>query len=164
MTNPLDTIVEEAKKSFDLTDRLKGRKAREGQITLYMEDAKDGKDSAFHGVPESKLVFHLRAVPELIVKDIRRKARKAYIVKGSGNIPEDKMPEFLSTYSALLLAAITVNVDNADGEESGPLSEALAADIENYLPAYEYKRLDAKVAEIQFQQSVADGVTANADF
>src|SRR5690606_2935342 len=53
---------------------------------------------------DEALVFTLQSVPELVIKDSRRKARKALGIKGKG-IPESRQDEYNDEYTCQMLAA-----------------------------------------------------------
>lgn len=204
MSEVVEEIVTEARKTFDLSARIKGRNLREGHVTVFTDEvagaelggdeemknafgivtgrnrwgalgdiaeaiAADSEadvtelqaaaEEAKAALEESALTFHLRAVPELVVKGARRAAKKAH-----GTLP-DAVNEYNSTLYANLLASTIHKVVDADGaEQTGKLTVEAAADLEDYLPVHEYVKLVALLQEIQFKQAVSDSATGEASF
>jgi len=111
----------------------------------------------------SALTFHIRAVPPMIEKVQKSKARKEFAVKG-GNVPEDQLPAFGDKYTALMFAACVVKVVNADGAETGQLTVAQAEDLVSYLHPSEFAKLDAKLREVQYEQAISNQAVLDADF
>jgi len=111
----------------------------------------------------SALTFRLRAVPELIVKDARRKGLASFGSKGK--VPDESVMDFTSCMNAHLLAATIYQTVDAEGaEENGKLDYEGAALLEDFLPRSEYAKLYAKLQDVQFKQSISDTVTSDSDF
>ena len=196
-------VVTEAKKSFSLTDRVKGRNLRDDSVTIYLDEvtgaaiggARDLKngfgvtvdrerwgvlgeiDKAVADDPEadvselraevvelmktlreSALTYHLHAVPEVVVKAARRKAKQAVGPRAQN------IEDYDDTLYAHLLAAMVRKVVDADGAESGGLDFDGAVIVQGYTPPDEYSKVIAKVNEIQFKQAISDQATGSADF
>jgi len=111
----------------------------------------------------SALTFHIVAVPSMIEKVQKSKARKQFAIKG-GNVPDEVLQNFADKYTALMFAACISKVVNADGAATGQLTVAQAEDLVSYLHPSEFKKLDAKLNEVQFEQAVSSQAVLDADF
>ena len=111
----------------------------------------------------SSLTFELRAVPEIIVKDTRRKSNLALSIKGP--VPEDRQDEWGEYFTALLLTQVIRKVtDHATGDSAESISLEDARSLGDYLPLSQFQRLSVKMADVQYKNSISDSVTAEADF
>lgn len=109
------------------------------------------------------LVFHLRAVPELIIKDSRRQAKKKLGITGK-NVPEAQDEIFDDYVTGFILSAVTEHyVDNVDGSVHNldPDNARFLADL---LPRGEYLKLTGALQEVQFKNVISQSVTDQADF
>ena len=111
----------------------------------------------------SALTFHIVAVPPMIEKVQKSKARKQFAIKG-GNVPEDKLAAFGDKYTALMFAACIGKVVNAEGAETGQLTVGQAEGLVSYLHPSEFAKLDAKLRDVQYEQSISDQAVLDADF
>lgn len=198
-------VVEEARSSFNLQDRLKGISRRTAKVTVYTDEVlgeKHGKlkeqvdglrslikpiegvvltqdvidatnaeiekctpalEAARAELEKTAFVFNLRAIPPIAEKVIARDVRKKLGIKG--NIPQDKMEEWVSTYNASLIAQLVVElVDKQSGtvQSSITVDEALA--LEQFLPWYEYAKLKAAADDLQVRNTIGELGTDSADF
>lgn len=112
---------------------------------------------------KTALVFTIRAVPELVIRDTRRRAKQNLGIKGKGI--EGREEEYSLEYTALLLAAsVEKFVDNASGETYTSLSEQQARDLRDYLPAGQFAKLDNAMIEVSFEAQIGENGTDSADF
>lgn len=112
----------------------------------------------------TSFTFNLRAVPPIVVKDARRRAKKSLGIIGK-NISENLEEEFLEYASAYVLSSmVTSYVQHASGITIDNLSDSDARDLGDLLPEGEFARLSAKVNDIQFKTVVGANVTETPDF
>lgn len=112
---------------------------------------------------KSALVFTIRAVPELVIRDTRRKARQNLGIKSKGI--DGREEEYSLEYTALLLSAsVEKFLDKASGETYTSLSEQQARDLRDFLPAGQFAKLDAAMIEVSFEAQIGEHGTDSADF
>lgn len=110
------------------------------------------------------LVVALRAVPPVIAKDCRRRARASVGVE-TKTVPDDKMEEFVQSYNAHLLSMTAQSVtDTASGEVNEGLSYEDAQALIDLLPSGQYDRLAGALNEVQFRDSFSKSIEAQEDF
>lgn len=108
--------------------------------------------------------FELRAVPRLIVKDIRRKTRTALGITTKG-IPADQEEAFNELSGNKLVAALTLSyTDRFDGTVITNVTEEDAATFSDMLPEGEFGRLTVAVNELQFKNVITESITDSGDF
>lgn len=113
---------------------------------------------------ETAMVFTLQALPDIIVRDARRKARKELGIKNK-NIPEDKQEDYSLEYTAQVVAAsVATWVDNLDGKTHTGLTVEQARDLRDLLPFGQFARLDHAVYELSFEAAIGNQATDSADF
>lgn len=189
MDEEIETIGAEAKSSFDVIARLKGRSLRGGTITLYWDElageahqkavqehlaadsATDSAekqkavDAALEKLMESKLVFHLRAVPEIGNKAASRAALKRYRSKVDKKVPEEDMKDFQDYFRAHMLSQTITKIVDADGAESSTdLTPEAVLELQDFLPANQWEALAKFLDEIQYRQVIAESLTDTVDF
>lgn len=111
---------------------------------------------------ETALTFNLRAVPPVIAKDAKRRARASLNIKGK--VDDDRIEEFNESFTAHLLSDTITSVEDADGNENGKQTYEQCLELLRYLPASEFNRLDGKLSEIQFADAVSAEYIETADF
>jgi hypothetical protein len=112
----------------------------------------------------SALTLELRAVPPVILKDTRRRARKELGIKGK-NIPEDRMEEYEDLQQAELLSDMLVSVVDGRGRKPSRQPDvAWALKLRQRLHESEYGRIDRLVGEIQYRGAVANSIAESGDF
>lgn len=110
------------------------------------------------------LVFTLRTLPDIIIRDARRKAKQNLDLKGK-NIPEDRAEEYSLEYAAILLAESTSQwVDNKSGKVYHSLSIKQAHDLKDYLPAGEFDKLDRAMYKLSMESAIGKNATDDLDF
>lgn len=160
------------------TDEVLGRKHQE--LSLQLEAARlvsDDSDESNERIAEIEkelrevatevyktgLTFSLRAVPEIVVKDVRRKTRKNLNIKGK--IPEDRLEEFNDAFTAGIFSkAIEGFRDHESDAKVDTFTYQDARDLADYLPKSEWEKVDRAVGDIQFSNSISEAVTEDADF
>lgn len=112
---------------------------------------------------KSALVFTIRAVPDLIIRDTRRKAREALGIKNKGI--QGKEEEYSLEYTAILLSASVASyVDNATGKTHAGLTVQEARDLRDYLPAGQFPKLDKAMIDVSFEAQIGHHATDSPDF
>lgn len=110
------------------------------------------------------LVFTLQSVPELVIKDARRKARKALGLKSKG-IPEAQQEEYNDEYTCQLLSSSVVSwEDRKAGKTFHSLSVEEARNLQNLLPRGQFPLLDAAMVELSFEATIANAAVDDVDF
>lgn len=113
---------------------------------------------------QTAITVHLRAVPPLVVTDVRRSTKLALDIKGK-NIPDEREEEFNLAHNARLLAAALVSIrDHESNTINSKPDLDDATNLADYLPFSEYARLRTKMTEVLFKNAVAEAVTDDADF
>lgn len=216
-----EQVISEAKSTFDLSARLRGRPMRTKSVIVYtdevaaeriqdlevclqgltdlptnvksiasaarhlgMEEVADNLERiAASGVRDieeftrmeeekaelveqlkaSALKIELQAIPEIILKDCRRQARKNLGIKGSG-VPDERIEEFTDTVTAIALTKAVTSVRDPEGNVSTDLTVDGARDLQGYLPASEFGKIDQALADLGYRNVVAGAITDDPDF
>lgn len=113
---------------------------------------------------QTAFVFTLRSVPEAVIKDCRRKARKSLGIKGKG-IPEGREEEYADEYTFHMLAA---SVQSWEDKKTGDTFDAVtvdqARDLQGFLPRGQFQRLDEAMVELSLEVAIANSAVDDADF
>lgn len=137
------------------------------EIAALEEEMKGLSDEAstlLKKLQETALIFKMQALPDIIIRDTRRKARKALDIKGK-DIPESMQEQYgLEHVATLLAASVQSWKDNSDGKVYDSLSVQQARDLRDYLPAGQFPLLDEAMLELSFQASIGEHATDSADF
>lgn len=121
-------------------------------------------EQALAELKKTAITVKLRAVPPLIMKACRRKARKEIGLKGKG-IPQDLAEEFSEAFTTHLLAELcTGYINHKTGTERSAITVTGAKALRDLLPEPEWDRLDLKMGDIQFKNVISESATAQADF
>lgn len=121
------------------------------------------RDELIARLRASALVVKLRAVPPVVAKGAKRRAKETLKIKGK--VPEDQLAEFSDAYLAHLLSDTIVSItDAASGGSQGKLTYEDARALQDYLPEQQFTRLDNKLAEVQFKDAVDESITSDSDF
>ena len=114
-------------------------------------------------IDATALSFEWRAVPEIVVKDARRRTHAIYDVNGS--LPDGKELDFGDYFTAYLLSkAVTRFKDHESGTISTVLTIEDAQAMAEFLPAAEYLKLNMAFTKTQFTTAIAHEATDHADF
>lgn len=191
LASEVKDIVGEAKKTFSLGARLENRGYREDNLILYTDDehayahavvaAKlkaaelaDDQDAVAtlteqlanlaELTRDSKITLTLQAVPAIVLKDIKRKARKAFVKKGP--VPEEKLDEYFDVFNHYVVGACIRRVVDVDGavDETNWLDHNNVKILEDLLPISQWEKLWAKVEDIQFSDKIGQLATSDPDF
>jgi hypothetical protein len=112
----------------------------------------------------SALIINMRAVPPVIQKDCRRKA-KALLKIASKNVPDDLEEAFQEAQTAFLMTVIFQSVTDT---ESGGVNEETtyddAIEYARYLPPGQFDRLDMAMGKIQFTDAISREIEGQEDF
>lgn len=113
---------------------------------------------------KSSMTFTLQALPDIIVRDMRRKSKAALDIKGK-NIPEDREDEYLLEYTAQMLSASTQQfVDHESGDTFSELSVEQAHNLRDFLPPGQFPRLDRAMVELSIEVAISNQATDSPDF
>lgn len=146
------------------------------QFEIELAELEDERDRLVKELAKTALEFKLRAVPPIIKKDQRRKA-KLYMKKQPKVDPEDdefetdeerkqaRNEQFERIHLGYLLSVVTTQVtDNATGDENHSLSFEDALEHIDWLPEGQLARLDAKVADLLFTDAISRQIELQEDF
>ncbi len=137
----------------------------EGQHDDEILALTDEAEKLWAKLQESGLTITLRAVPPIILKDTRRRAKAALGIKGK-DIPEDRNEEFIDRQQAELLADAYVSSKNAKGQvlPKEKFGADQAAKLRDRMSQFEYSKIDRALGELQYQAAIASSVTSAEDF
>jgi len=122
------------------------------------------RDDLIKKLEEGAIVLHLKAVPPIIQKDCRRKARETLGLTEKG-IPEDKQEDFNLSYTAHLMAMIIMEIkDNQSGESITEVTYDDAIELMGYLPQGQFQRLDDLLGTLQFADAISRSIEGQEDF
>ena len=122
------------------------------------------RDELIAELTKTALVIQLRAVPPIVQKDTRRKARATLGITDK-SIPEDKAEEFNVAQTAHLMTVMTQSVtDNSTGDVNDSLAFEDAIALMDYLSAQQFKRLDRIMGELQFTDAISESIESQEDF
>lgn len=179
-------LVKEAQKqgTFNLSEVIKGRGYPHKSVTIYTDaeaafnlieleakmlradlDSEEYKQletqatALATAVKDSRLVFHMRGVGQLVVEEAENEANKAH-----PPIDGERSDDWYKYYMAHLVASNIVKVEDA----SGNVDERIftASDIEefrNFLPIDSWAMLMATMQQLTLATGYFKGLT-NADF
>jgi len=172
--------VEEAKalalKQFELasenpemteSDRTKGKKALDAIVSKFDEriaGLSEKRDEMVARLTDTGLTLRIEAVPPVIQKDCRRKA-KAMLKITSKNIPDDIIEEFELCKQAHLMSVMIQSITDNETKSTNvgtTYDEAIA--LIDHLPPGQFQRLDAKLADIQFTDAISRSIESQEDF
>jgi len=110
------------------------------------------------------LIVKMRAVPPVIVKDCRRKAKETLKITVKG-IPEEMQEKFTETHTAHLMMVMFESV--TDTESGGVIEETTyddAIEYVRYLPPGQFERLDLKMGQVQYTDAISREIEGQEDF
>ena len=110
------------------------------------------------------IVIRMRAVPPVIQRDCRRKA-KATLGIESKNIPDEKIEQYNLAHAAHMMTVMFQSItDNASGETNTGIDYDEAIDLMGYLPAGQYDRLDTMMGQVQYTDAISRSIEGQEDF
>lgn len=113
---------------------------------------------------KTSMTFTLQALPDIVVRDMRRKSKAALDITGKG-IPEGREEEYALEYTAQMLSASVGRwVDNAEGDTYRELTVEQAKDLRDFLPPGQFPRLDRAMVELSIEVQISNQATDSADF
>lgn len=122
------------------------------------------RDDLVDELTKTAITIQARAVPPVIQKDCRRKA-KATLGITDKVIPERQVEEFDKSHTAHLMTVMVQSVrDNLTGEVNEGLSYQDAIDMIDYLSAPQFERLDLLMGELQFTDAISESIESQEDF
>lgn len=119
-------------------------------------------DAARAELEKTALVFSLKALPPIAEKVITRDVRKVLGIKGQ--IPEDKVEEWVSLYNAHMLSQQATRLEDRQSGSTSVLTVDDALALEQFLPRYEYAKLKTAADDLQLRNTIGDLATDSADF
>lgn len=162
------TLLQDAAEKFGLADAAKALRdihdgLAESANPKILKRLEAERDELKKEMGKTALTFELRAVPTLIIKDARRKAKAELGIVGKG-IPEASLEQFEERATAHVLSNVVRQYTNASGAVNKGLTSLQAGFLGDTLPEAEFHRLTLKLNEIQFKNVIGESVTASADF
>lgn len=179
-------LVKEAQKqgSFNLSEVIKGRGYPQKSVTIYTDaeaafeliqlEAKMGliapeteeyaaaeslADELATRVRDSRLVFHMRGVGQLVVEAAEAEANKSHPVEGG-----ERSDDWYKRYMAYLVAANIVRVEDANGNlDERVFTPEDVEEFRNFLPIDSWAMLMSTMQQLTLATGYFKGMT-NADF
>jgi hypothetical protein len=134
------------------------------QVDIEIAKLTVERDKLIEEMNATALIIKMRAVPPVIQKDCRRKA-KALLKITSKNIPEEMQEAFQETHAAFLMSVLFESVTDT---ESGGVIEATtyedAIEYIKYLPSGQYERLDIAMGKVQYTDAISREIEGQEDF
>jgi hypothetical protein len=122
------------------------------------------RDALIADLSKTGITVKLRAVPPIIQKDIRRRA-KATLEITEKDVPPDIEEEFNLSQSAHLMTLVFQSItDNETGEVNTEVTYADAVDLIGYLPPGQFQRLDNEMGKVQFMDAISTEIETQEDF
>lgn len=122
------------------------------------------RDTLLEQLTKTSLVVKMKAVPPVIQKDTRRKAKERLEIT-SKNIPEDIAEEFNIAITAFLMSEMFTSIYDAEsGETNFEVTYEDAIDLFELLPPGQWERLDVQMGEIQFTDAISRSIEGQEDF
>lgn len=110
------------------------------------------------------LIVKMTAVPNVIQKDLRRKAKQTLKIEEKG-IPEDRQDEFKLAYQAHLMCVMFNSITDVEsGEVNTEVNYDDAISLIDYLPQSQYNRLDLEMGRVQFTDAISQSIENQEDF
>ena len=122
------------------------------------------RDELVAELTATAIVIKMRAVPPVIQKDTRRKAKDTLKITEK-SVPDDKMDEFSIAQTAHLMMVMFQSItDNATGDTNTDITFDDAVALMDYLPRGQYERLDQMMGQVQFTDSISRSIEGQEDF
>ena len=128
-------------------------------------DEKEGEAQEIRDiVNKASYSIELRALPKVIVKDARRRAKKTLGLTGQ-SVPADQEDALEDEVKLeILVDQIQRFRDNSTGEERSKLSLDRVRGIVDFLPEGQSDKLVNAAMALQFQNVISEEAIAQADF
>lgn len=140
------------------------REAAMNRLAGEIAEVKAQIPAALERMKASAFTFHLRTIPEVIIKDCHRKAREALgITKKGEDVSQND--EYLAEFTANFLVASTEKwVDHGAGKEFTSIDPDQVRAFADLLPRGEFTKIDTAMAELSMTTKIAQQVTDTPDF
>lgn len=113
---------------------------------------------------KSALTFTLRTIPEFVIRDARRQAKKALGIKGK-NIPEARLEEFgLEHLARIVSSSVESWEDKLSKQKFTHLTVGEAKALRDELPVGQFSKLDDAIGDLSFEAKIASDATDTPDF
>ncbi|MDL5351101.1 hypothetical protein [Microbacterium sp. zg-YB36] len=114
---------------------------------------------------ETSMTFTIRALPEFIMKDARRKAYRNLKLKPKGGLTAEEDEDVRDEYlNVVLSTSVTKWTDAAIGKTFDSLSLENARALKKNLLPEEWAKLEGALDELQARRAIGDAGTDSADF
>ena len=155
-----DRDITQAAKTKLKKDHSNGLKALDSIIAATEER----RDELIKQLTDTGITLKLRAVPPVIQKDCRRKAKQTLGITEKG-IPEGFKAKFDNAEVAHLLASMVESItDNETGTTNDHFDYDDAVAHMEELPPGQWFRLDQKIGELQFTDGISRVIENQEDF
>lgn len=134
------------------------------EVAAEIDRLKKAIPAVVKRLEKSALTFTLRTIPDFVIRDARRQARKALGIKGKG-VPESRLEEFGLEHLAHLVAASVESWEDKQAKQKFThltVSEAKA--LRDELPVGQFDRLDKAIGDLSFEAKIASDATDTPDF
>lgn len=122
------------------------------------------RDEMVVRLAKTGITVKMRAVPPIIQKDCRRKAKVQLGIE-SKNVPEALQESFSEALSAHLMDVILQSVtDNETGEVNHDVSYDDAIELMGYLPPSQWARLEEAISKVQYTDAISQSIETQEDF
>lgn len=159
-----EQLAEFAKDQTLGTDPKSMPKVDTKTIDKKIAEAEKRRAELLEKLSNTGLTIKLRAVPPIIQKDARRRA-KATLGITEKNIPDDRIADFVESETAHLMTMIFESItDNETGITNTETTYEDAIDLAGFLPAGQYTRLADKLSEVQFTDAISRSIEGQEDF
>lgn len=133
-------------------------------IEEKIETLEKQRDVMIEELAKTGITVKLRAVPPIIQKDMRRRAKDTLEITDK-NIPEAIVEEFNLSLSAHLMTVVFQSItDNETGDINTEITYADAIDLIGYLPPGQFQRLDNEMGKVQFMDAISTSIETQEDF
>lgn len=128
-----------------------------------LRDLEAQKAALVEKLESTALIVKLRAVPPVIAKSAKRKARETLKIKGK--VADEQIEDYNDAYLAHLLSDTIVSITDVEsGAVNGKQTYEDCRALKELLPDQQFGRLDAKLADVQFADAVDASIASDSDF
>lgn len=122
------------------------------------------RDELTKELTRTALTLKMRAVPAVIQKDTRRRAKHTLGITGK-TIPDEMIDNFALCQTAHMITVIVQSVtDNETEEVNVGLTYEDAIALMDYLPVGQYQRLTNAISILQFTDAISRDIEGQEDF
>lgn len=153
----LDALIEKKKD-------LAPAEAKKLDLDTQIAELEARRDALLAELNKDALVIRMRAVPPVIQKDCRRKARASIGVKEK-NVPDDMTEEYGLAHIAHLMSVMFQSItDTQSGETNAQTTYQDGVELIDYLPPGQFDRLNEKMGEVQYTDAISRTIEGQEDF